>query len=304
MIVRGKPSVWELFFVLRGSIVVQILPQIGFVTALSLLLVALRRSGLTHFTPITPLALSVIGAALAIFAAFRNAAAYDRWWEARKLLGLVVIDARSLARQALNYIAVVPGVELQRRIAQRCIAFMYVLRDFLRKQPIGDDTARWLLPDERASLAVSHNPPTRLLEYFSADIATALASGRLLPEMARALEDRVQGLMVGFASAERTRGTPMPFVYTLLVHRTAYAFCFLLGSAWPIRAAGGRRCSRRSSPTPSSASTRSATSYRRRSPTRRTRWRSTRSRAPSRSTSSSRWVRRICPNRCLRRTSS
>ena len=38
----------------------------------------------------------------------------------------------------------------------------------------------------------------------------------------------MQGLMTGFAGAERTKATPMPFVYTLLIHRTAYIFCLLL----------------------------------------------------------------------------
>lgn len=228
MIVRDKPTAWELFFVLRGSVVQQIYPQIGAVTGLSLIVVTLQRSGLIHIAPITPLGLSVIGAALAIFAAFRNAAAYDRWWEARKLLGLVVVDTRALARQSRSYIAAAPDDEMPRRIALRCIAFFYVMRDFLRNQPIGEDTARHLLPAERAALATSRNPPNRLLEYFSADIAAVLAAERLSPQMAQMLEDRVQSLTLASASVERTKVTPMPFVYTLLVHRTAYLFCFLL----------------------------------------------------------------------------
>ena len=228
MIVRDKPTAWELFLVLRGSVVQQIFPQISAVAGLSLIVVFLHRRGLIHLAPITPLALSVIGAALAIFAAFRNAAAYDRWWEARKLLGLLVIDTRALARQSRSYIAVVPGDEMPRRMALRCIAFFHVARDFLRSQAIGEDTARHLLPEERAALATSRNPPNRLLEYFSTDIAAVLAAGRLSPQMAQTLEDRVQSLTAAFASAERTKVTPMPFVYTLLVHRTAYLFCFLL----------------------------------------------------------------------------
>jgi putative membrane protein len=35
--------------------------------------------------------------------------------------------------------------------------------------------------------------------------------------------------MTGVAAAcERIRGTPIPFSYTLLLHRTAYLYCFLL----------------------------------------------------------------------------
>ena len=46
--------------------------------------------------------------------------------------------------------------------------------------------------------------------------------------MARSLEDRVASLSIGSASAERTKTTPMPFLYSLGVHRVAYVFCFLL----------------------------------------------------------------------------
>lgn len=63
MILRDKPTALELFFVLRGSIIQKILPQIGFVAGLSLIVVALQHAGVTRVPPIPQLALSVIGAA-------------------------------------------------------------------------------------------------------------------------------------------------------------------------------------------------------------------------------------------------
>ena len=228
MIVRDTPAVWELFFVLRGSVVNKIYPRIVAVAALSAIVVALRRNDVIHINSITPLALSVIGGALAIFAAFRNAAAYDRWWEARKLLGVIVIEARSLTRQACSYIAPLAGDETPRRIALRCIALMYATRDYLRDLPISEATLRYLPPEEHAMLTPSHHRPNCLLGQFSADIAALLAAGRLTPQLAQVMEERVQGMATALTSVERLKLTPMPFVYSLLVHRTAYLFCFLL----------------------------------------------------------------------------
>ncbi len=48
------------------------------------------------------------------------------------------------------------------------------------------------------------------------------------------LEAKVGGLAEVQAACERIRGTPLPFVYTLLLNRTAYLFCILL----PFGAAG------------------------------------------------------------------
>jgi putative membrane protein len=226
VIVRDKPTAWELFFVCRGSVILRILPQMMAVTGLTLLLVVLHRRGWAEIPTIAPLGLSVIGATLSIFAAFRNSASYERWWEARKVAGSIGIEARSLARQAQNYIAAVPSDDLSRRIALRCIVFMQVTRDCLRDRPIGD--ALYLSPEERVALVASRNPANRLLASFSADIAAAAAAGRLSPQMGRTLEDRVVGLALAYGMLERTKATPIPFAYTLAIHRITYLFCFLL----------------------------------------------------------------------------
>jgi ion channel-forming bestrophin family protein len=228
MIVRDTPRAWEVFFVVRGSIAHRILPQIICVAGISLVIVLSQRFELSHLAPVEPLALSVIGGALAIFSSFRNAASYDRWWEARKVIGQIIIEARNLSREAQAYIAGDKGDDLGRQIAGRCIAFMFCVRDHLRDRPISDDTAMYLQPEEEEALQSSLCPPNCLLGFFSRDIARAAAEGRLDQQMTQLLENRVVGLTSGFASAERTKGTPMPFVYTLLVHRTAYFFCLLL----------------------------------------------------------------------------
>jgi putative membrane protein len=43
---------------------------------------------------------------LSIYLVFRNNAAYDRWWKARKLWGQLVFDIRNFSRAA---IALVPA---------------------------------------------------------------------------------------------------------------------------------------------------------------------------------------------------
>ncbi|HEY3262859.1 MAG TPA: bestrophin family ion channel [Pseudonocardiaceae bacterium] len=227
MIVRDKPAFWEVFFILRGSVVLQVTPLIGAVAGSSLIVVILQRAGVTHITAISPLALSLIGGLLAIVASFRNTSAYDRWWEARKVTGLVVVDCRNLAREAPAYITET-GDELSRRMALRCIAFMYAVRDFLRDIPVSDDLVRYLQPDELAAVQASKNRPNRLLGYLTRDIATALAENRVSDQLAKLLEERVNALSLAFAGAERTKVTPMPYVYTLGVHRMAYLFCLLL----------------------------------------------------------------------------
>jgi len=67
MIVRNNPKLWNLFFILRGSILPRITPLAAAIAGLSLIVVILQRIGTTHITPIAPLSLSIIGAALAIF---------------------------------------------------------------------------------------------------------------------------------------------------------------------------------------------------------------------------------------------
>jgi putative membrane protein len=84
MIVRDKPNAFQLFFILRGSVVPLIFPQIIFVTLLGAEVTAAQYYYPTIFPSFTLAPLALLGLALSLFLGFRNNASYDRWWEARK----------------------------------------------------------------------------------------------------------------------------------------------------------------------------------------------------------------------------
>ena len=98
MIVRERPNAIALLFALRGSVVPEILPHIAFVALFSVVVAALSHYQLIDLTSLTIMPVTLLGIVLSILLGFRNNAAYDRWWEARKQWGQMVNEIRSLAR--------------------------------------------------------------------------------------------------------------------------------------------------------------------------------------------------------------
>jgi putative membrane protein len=220
MIIRDRPSAWRLFFILRGSILPRIKWQLAATIGLAIVVTALHgRLFDTQFT-LTPIPFSLIGLALAIFLGFRNSASYDRWWEGRKLWGELLIRTRSLTRMLLAHGGETPP-------ARRLIAFAYALKHCLRGTP-DEDGPRFLPEAEAAALVRMSNPPDYILRRLSTDIAQAAAQGRVSAMMAAEMEQHVTALAGVQAGCERIRSTPLPFAYTLMLHRTAYLYCLML----------------------------------------------------------------------------
>ena len=228
MIVRPKPGILQLFLITRGSVVPRIAPRVLGIVALSLAVTAAARLRPDAFPAATVAPFSVLGLALSIFLGFRNNAAYDRWWEARRQWGQLVVEARSVARLTA---ALLDGRDPEdegrrRRATGRAIAFAAALAAQLRRRPA--DLGAWLPREELEALRVSRNPPDAILRAQTAEVASWLRAGRIGEVLFQTFEARLAALAGVQAACERLAGTPLPFAYTLLVHRTAYLFCLLL----------------------------------------------------------------------------
>jgi putative membrane protein len=59
-------------------------------------------------------------------------------------------------------------------------------------------------------------------------LATAREAGQLDPVLVPALEQSLSGFSQVLGGCERIAGTPLPFTYSVILHRTVYCYCFLL----------------------------------------------------------------------------
>ncbi|RKH70272.1 bestrophin [Corallococcus interemptor] len=234
MIVRPRPGFFKLLFVVRGTILPRVLPHVLGVAALASLVVLTLKLGHLRLSVTSPAPLSLLGIALSIFLGFRNNACYDRWWEGRKQWGALIIEVRAFTHAAIALLddgrAELPeaGRQAARRLIHRTIAFPYALAAHLRGQDAGEIIGRELEEAERSRVLGSNNRPNALLREHQVELARLLREGRLTDITWSALNDRVHAMMSIFTACERIRLTPLPFAYTVLLHRTAYLFCLML----------------------------------------------------------------------------
>ncbi|MGE7083849.1 bestrophin family protein [Achromobacter xylosoxidans] len=218
MIVRPRPSALGLFFVLRGSIIPRIFSRILVITLLSCVVVWMYHRQWFSPTHLSAVPFSLFGLALSVFMGFRNNVCYDRWWEARKQWGDLIVQARSLARESAVLLAASTANPVQERLVRRCIGFGYALAA----------VRPWVQPEELDTLAGNRNVPDALLLAVNRDLAACLRRGELTDILYQALTQRVAQCAAIQAACERIKYTPTPFAYSLLLHRTAWLFCLLL----------------------------------------------------------------------------
>jgi len=227
MIIRPRPTGWQLLYILRGSIVPAIAPKVLAIGVLAVLVAAFSRS----WHPLGGSGLSVVpftllGLVLSIFLSFRNSACYERWWEGRKLWGQLVYESRSLARQVNLLLADDAG--RRRRVAYLTTAFAHALAGRLRGRIVALMALPWLDKRQREQLGQRENVPDALLSMIAGELAQALRAGDLDPILYTQLEERLHAMSSIQAGCERILTTPLPFAYTLLLHRCAWMFCVLL----------------------------------------------------------------------------
>lgn len=81
-----------------GSVVPRIFLKIMYITLLGAGVAATQYYYPEIFPSFTLAPLALLGVALSLFLGFRNNASYDRWQEARKQWGQLIVDSRSLSR--------------------------------------------------------------------------------------------------------------------------------------------------------------------------------------------------------------
>jgi len=217
MIVRQQPSFKDILFAIRGSILPRIARRLITIALVSVaaILAAYEHPGI--FARISAVPFTLIGIALSVFMSFRNNACYARWWEGRRLWGELIITCRSFARETSTL------EESDRHYLLRSLCgFTAGLTARLRCTDEVAAITPWCAPGPgpNATNGVLHQVGKYCLGLMHQDKIGAIHYSVLERQLAQLAD--VQG------GCERIASTPVPFSYSLLLHRTALIFCITL----------------------------------------------------------------------------
>ncbi|MET0937179.1 MAG: bestrophin family protein [Luteibacter sp.] len=221
------PTVRSLLFTLNGSIIPVVWRRVVYTIVLSAAVVWADFHLVSMKVGLNAAPLTLMGLTLAIFLGFRNTVAYQRWWEARTLWGELIITSRNLTRQTLAFLPHT-AAETRRELVHALVGFAYLLNHHLRGNDPSEDIERWLPTSMRARVLGSPNRPSATLVQTGVAFADAARAQDASPILMASIDAELGKLSHVLGGCERIQGTPIPYAYILLLHRTVHIYCFLL----------------------------------------------------------------------------
>jgi putative membrane protein len=224
---------WLRILLSRGSIFLEVYKRVLAVMSISLLLCLLRYNGFP-LPPWKSSAHSILGVALGLLLVYRTNSSYDRFWEGRKLWGVLFGAAKSIMRFIRTYERDLNTENLANLLTAYAVAVRQRLRgDFSSKQYSSYLTERELNFVER-----TQNKPVAINLLITDWIAINCKSFQTqLPKMSQ-VEKHTCDLSDCQGALERIVGTPIPSSYIghlnhlLAVYLITLPFCLLDDYYW------------------------------------------------------------------------
>ena len=230
--VKYNPKTWFalIFHSYSRQVVLTLFP--------ALLFMGLYTTGITYFLLdymglsflSTTVVHSLLGIVLGLFLVFRVNSAYDRWWEGRKLWGLLLNNSINLASKLSAYL---PEDDKMNRnyFAQIIPNFAVSMKEHLRK---GVDFEDLDIAEEGflAKLKGKEHIPNTISLMIYKRINQLYMDKKLTGDQFFVLDKEVKEFSDILGGCERIRNTPIPYSYSMFIKKFIFTFTITLPFAF------------------------------------------------------------------------
>jgi len=182
----------------------------------------------TDDVPVMPLAIpAFLGTSISVLLSFKMNQSYDRWWEGRKLWGLIVNDSRTFVLQLQSFLPAdqQPAVK---KMAYRHIAWCYALGRSLRGQETLKKTDHLFPGSEQKAVALQPHHPLAIMQLNARDLQR-LRLNKAIDVFAHIhIQKTIVPLTDSMGGVERINRTVFPSTYRLVLHFIIYLFIITL----------------------------------------------------------------------------
>lgn len=175
-----------------------------------------------------PIMHSLLGFAISMLLVFRTNTAYDRWWEGRKLWGMLVNNSRNFA---MKLHSILPATDQEERSFFKKIipAFAYALHSHLH-----EESTRTALFDDKDHKQVfqqidhEKHIPIQISILMHQHVQKLLAGGKISGEQLLFLNAELQSFTDICGACERIKNTPIPFSYSVFIKKFIFFYIMTL----------------------------------------------------------------------------
>jgi len=209
-----------------GSVVPKVFPRAILFGTLGLVVSVLDDRGV-------PIALGGIGnivpsIVLGLLLVFRTNTAYERFWEGRKLWGMIINTIRNLARKIWVFVAESSPNDRARKIEvlRLLVAFAIATKLHLRQEPLNAEVEAIVSPQQYTKLQSMNHPPLELAFWINDYLESQHNQGNLSTYEMISIVQLLNQLVDCLGSRERILRTPMPLAYSIHLKQLLLLYCF------------------------------------------------------------------------------
>ncbi|WP_375577861.1 bestrophin family ion channel [Marivirga tractuosa] len=173
---------------------------------------------------------SLLGIVLGLFLVFRVNSAYDRWYEGRKLWGLLLNNSRNLASK-LNAMISQENEEDRKFFRELIPAFAFAMKDHLRK---GVNIKYLKITDEniKKQLGEKEHIPNFITSLLYQKLNNLLLKSKLTPNQFLVLDKEMKEFSDILGGCERIKNTPIPYSYSMFIKKFIFTYTVTLPLAF------------------------------------------------------------------------
>jgi len=173
---------------------------------------------------------SLLGIVLGLFLVFRVNSAYDRWWEGRKLWGLLVNNTRNLSAKLSAFLDE-DNREDRLYFTQMISNYVTAMKEHLRQ---GVDLEDLDIVEDGflARLKEKDHIPNVISQMLYERINKLYKSGKITGNQFFVLDKEVKQFSDILGGCERIKNTPIPYSYSMYIKKFIFTFTITLPFAF------------------------------------------------------------------------
>jgi putative membrane protein len=164
---------------------------------------------------------------LGLLLVFRTNTAYERYWEGRKLWGVMIHNGRILARNIYFFIPTKTDRDREKKLdyIQLVGTWVWAIKVHVRKEDLETELKNLLTPNQFTELQTIQQRPLRianwLADYFIRMYERNLINYHFLIELNQSM-DRILEAMI---ACDRIASTPLPKAYSIHLKHLLLIYC-------------------------------------------------------------------------------